>query len=86
MISRDQIVEQAMSLAPEDRAYVADALEQSLTSGGLASPDVALAWAEEIERRLAAYDRGDIKATDADATLDRLRRQFSERRGQRTKS
>ena len=82
MTNREQIVEQALSLAPEDRAYVADALEQSLTSGGFASPEIAEAWAEEIERRLAAYDRGETKAVDADVALDRLRRQLAERLAQ----
>jgi hypothetical protein len=33
---------------------VADALERSLTSEGFASPEIEQAWAEEIERRLAA--------------------------------
>jgi len=47
MANRDQIVEQALSLAPENRAYVADALEQSLSSGSFTSPDIAAAWAGE---------------------------------------
>jgi hypothetical protein len=58
MANREQIVQEALSLAPEDRAFVADALEQSLSSGSFASPAIAEAWAHEIERRLAAYDRG----------------------------
>ena len=85
MTNRDQIVEQALSLAPEDRGYVADALEQSLSSGGFASPDIADAWAEEIERRLAAYDRGEVKAIDG-TSLDRIRKQLAERRDQRAKA
>ncbi len=32
MSHRDQIVGQALALTPEDRAYVADVLEQSLPS------------------------------------------------------
>ncbi len=86
MVNRDQIVEQALSLGPEDRAYVADALEQSLSSGSFASPDIAAAWADEIERRLAAYDRGEIKAVDADLALIRIRQQLTERRSQKVRS
>ena len=62
MTNRDQIVEQALSLLPEDRAYMADAFGQTLTSGGFASPEIADAWLEEIERRLASYDRGEGRA------------------------
>ncbi|HEY2837706.1 MAG TPA: addiction module protein [Pirellulales bacterium] len=85
MANRDQIVEQALSLAPEDRAYVADALEQSLASSGFASPEVTEAWAEEVERRLAAYDRGDIKAIDG-ASWAHLRKQLADRRAQGAKA
>jgi putative addiction module component (TIGR02574 family) len=80
MADRDQIVEQALSLAPEDRAYVADALEQSLSSGSFASAEIAAAWAHEIERRLAGYDRGEIKAVDADIVLERIRQHLAEQK------
>jgi len=83
MSTRDQIVEQALSLGPEDRAYVADALEQSLASGNFASPEIAAAWADEIGRRLAAYDRGEIQAVDADEALIRIRQQLAEHRSSR---
>jgi putative addiction module component (TIGR02574 family) len=86
MASREQIVQEALSLAPEDRAFVADALEQSLSSGSFATPEIAAAWAHEIERRLAAYDRGEINAIDADAALIRIRQQLAERRSQKEKS
>ena len=45
MTPRDEIVQQAMALPPEDRAYVADMLEQSLSGGGFATPEIAAAWA-----------------------------------------
>jgi hypothetical protein len=81
-----QIVAQALSLAPEDRAYVADALEHSLAGGGFASPEIEKVWAEEIERRLATYDRGEIKAVDADVALDQIRQQLADRRARRMSS
>lgn len=83
MTNRDQIVEQALSLPPEDRAFVVDALEQSLSHGGFASPETEQAWAEEIERRLAAYDRGEVKANEG-TSLAHIRQQLAERREQRT--
>jgi putative addiction module component (TIGR02574 family) len=85
MANRDQIVEQALSLPPEDRAYVADALEQSLASGGFASPEIAEAWVAEIERRLTAYDRGEIKAIKGTG-LGHIRQQLADRRAQRAKA
>ena len=77
MNQRDQIVEQALTLAPEDRAYVADALEQSLAREPFASAEVEEAWAEEIERRLAAYDRGEIEAAEG-TNLAEIRRRLAQ--------
>ena len=85
MTNREQIVEQALSLPPEDRAYVAHALEQSLSNGGFASPEVAEAWIEEIERRLAAYDRGEIRAVEGTG-LAPIRKRLAEQRSQRSKT
>jgi hypothetical protein len=85
MSIRDQIVEQALSLTPEDRAFVADALERSLTRDGFASPEIEQAWAEEIERRLAAYDLGEVKALEG-TSLAHIRQRLAERRAQRAKA
>ncbi len=79
MSHRDQIVKQALGLSPEDRAFVADALEQSLTNDGFASPEVAPAWAIEIERRIAAFDRGEVRVTDSATALLRMRQILAKR-------
>jgi hypothetical protein len=34
------------------------------------------AWQKECERRLAAYDRGEVEAGDFDVLLDRLRQKY----------
>lgn len=73
MTRREEIAQQAMALPPEDRAYVADMLEQSLSGGGFATPEIAAAWATEIKRRVAAHDRGESPAGEMDAVLARLR-------------
>lgn len=83
---RDEIVEQALALPPDDRAFVADAIAQSLTSGGFASPELAAAWATEIEQRLAAYDRGDVKATDLDVAMNRIRQHLAQHRARKVPS
>ena len=80
MTQREEIVSQAMSLNAEDRAFVADALERSLTTGGFATPELAAAWAKEIERRLASYDRGDVRAVDFEGALQKIRSKIAEHR------
>jgi putative addiction module component (TIGR02574 family) len=86
MSQREVILSQALQLAPQDRAYVADALEQSLESAGLATPDLSKAWAAEVERRLAAYDRGEMPASDAGPAMDRLRQILADLHARRVAS
>jgi putative addiction module component (TIGR02574 family) len=79
-MERDQIVEQALALSSEDRAYVADLLEQSLPGTGFMSPEIADAWSREIDRRIAAYDRGETQAISFDAALQHARDAVEQRR------
>ena len=65
MLNREQIAQEALALPPEDRTYLADVLEQSLTSGEFATSEIAAEWSAEIDRRIAAYDRGETAAVDA---------------------
>lgn len=78
MTRREQIVEEALRLSPEDRAYVAGALEGNLASSGFASPELAAEWSAEIDRRLAAYDRGELSADGARTSLERIRLRLHE--------
>lgn len=73
MAIRDDIARQAMTLSPEDRAYVADLLEGSLPATEFASPEVADAWSREIDRRIQAYDRGDTTGVGFDDALRHMR-------------
>ncbi len=61
MTDREQVLEKALSLSAADRAFVADALEQCLPHAGFAIPEVAAAWAAEVERRIEAFERGSTK-------------------------
>ena len=74
MCNRDAIVRQALTLPPEDRAYVVEQTERSLDSESFATPEIADAWSKEIDRRIAAYDRGETYAVDFDTALDHIRR------------
>jgi putative addiction module component (TIGR02574 family) len=78
MSTRDEIIEQALALSPEDRAIVAEAIEQSLPREQVGTDEVAAAWCREIEQRLESYVRGDSPALAHDEAFDYLERTLSE--------
>lgn len=61
--SLKQIDEQTLNLSPDERAKLAEFMLKSL-SEPLA--DIEAAWSQEIERRVAAYDRGDLPSYPAE--------------------
>lgn len=69
--SLKQVEEQALSLSPEERAKLAEVMLESL-----ATPlaDIEEAWAQEIEQRVAAYDRGDIPSYSAEDVFAEAKR------------
>ncbi|HUE12690.1 MAG TPA: addiction module protein [Planctomycetaceae bacterium] len=73
MSTRDEIAQQALAVPPDDRAYLAELLEQSLATGEFASPEIAAAWMVEIERRAKAYEQGEMPADDWRAVMSRLK-------------
>jgi putative addiction module component (TIGR02574 family) len=58
-------------LPRQERELLVDELLQSLNEP--ASTELDAAWAAEIERRLAAYDRGELKALPAEDVLAKAR-------------
>lgn len=80
MTLRDQIAEQALSLPPEDRAFLADLLEESLRTEGFATPELASEWMAEVKRRVAAYDRGESEALDLKTAVQSMRDELQSRR------
>jgi hypothetical protein len=82
---REEVLQQALALPPEDRAFVAAALEQSLPAADRELPADAvdagsadaLAGADlltELQRRSATYRAGQTTARSADDVLSDLRR------------
>ena len=59
----DQVLHDALTLSPAERAQVAESLLSSLDR-----PDPALdqLWLREAKDRLAAFHRGEMDAIDAD--------------------
>ena len=71
---RDQVTELAergKELAPEDRCRLVDMLLASLNEATVG--EVEAAWDQEVERRLAAFDRGELQTIDGEEVLTRLR-------------
>jgi putative addiction module component (TIGR02574 family) len=67
MPDRDVILLQALALPPNDRAYVASALEQSLS--GDSDSMSSEAFLAELQRRSAAYRAGTTTARPAAEVL-----------------
>jgi putative addiction module component (TIGR02574 family) len=51
--------QQARTLAPEERARLAEMLLESLHDSDLG--EIEVEWQREIEQRVAAYDRGETQ-------------------------
>jgi putative addiction module component (TIGR02574 family) len=58
-------------LPPEERERLVDELLESLNEPAAAELDAA--WSAEIERRLTAYDRGEVRALSAEEVFAKAR-------------
>ena len=70
----DQVTELAKrgkALSPEERSRLIDLLLESLHEPPIT--EVEAAWEVEIERRLAEYDRGEVKSIDAEEVFAKAR-------------
>ena len=70
-VSLKQIEEQARALNAEERAKLAESMLESLHSP---LADINGAWAQELEQRVAACDRGEIPAYPAEDVFAEARR------------
>lgn len=74
----DDLLKQVLSLPPGERAKLAEHLLESLDPPDERNRHL---WAEEAERRVEAYERGDLKAIPADEVFARLRTRFPNQDG-----
>ena len=58
----EQVLSEALSLAPSERAQLAERLLSSLD---ISQDELDRLWAQEADSRIDAYNRGDIKAVSA---------------------
>jgi putative addiction module component (TIGR02574 family) len=71
-ITLQELEKQARSLSAEERARLADLLLESLRDTPLA--EIEAAWEREIEGRVAAYERGELKTFSAEDVFAEARR------------
>jgi len=66
-----QILKEALSLAPKNRASLAEKLLESLDQ-----PDKTIdaLWAKEAENRIDAYEAGNIKAIGAEKVFGKYKK------------
>ena len=78
------LIARVFKLSPADRERLGLLLLDSTpdpADGPDETPaDVRKAWTEEIVRRVEAYDRGEVRASDWRESLARVRQQLRERR------
>jgi putative addiction module component (TIGR02574 family) len=69
----DDILKELLTLPPSERARLAEQLLESLEPP---NEKIRQLWVEETERRLDAYERGDLKTVPAEEVFARLRSKF----------
>ena len=68
-MSTEAITSAALALPPESRAELAETLLRSLDSAE--TRELAMEWEREIERRVKAFERGEIKTfSEEEVTRD----------------
>lgn len=76
--SGDAVLREALELPEEERAEIAGALLESLEPP--VDEGVDEAWREEVARRIAAFDAGEIEAIPWEKVRDELWAKMSEGR------
>jgi len=67
-----ELEKQACSLLPEERAHLAEVLLESLHDSPLS--EIETEWEQEIEQRVAAFDRGELQTYSAEDVFAEARR------------
>jgi putative addiction module component (TIGR02574 family) len=74
--ANEEILQQLLSLPVETRAAIADKLLESIDPPDERNQQL---WAEEAERRIAAYERGEMNAIPGEEVFAKLRAKFPKR-------
>ena len=69
-----KLLEEALALPEEERLYVIEALQESLTIESQESIDAA--WRDEVARRVRSIENGEAVLLDGDAVLRELKSKY----------
>jgi len=72
-----QLFHDALALSPLERAALIEELMRSFDGDPAAHAAIQAAWVAESQDRIAAYQRGEIPARDADELFTELDRKYS---------
>ncbi len=75
-----ELIDAALGLPPDAREAFGVLLLDSLEPGLVDPATAGRAWTAEVTRRLAAFERGDMAATDWRQALARVEQRLQERR------
>jgi len=67
-----ELEKQACSLLPEEHAHLVEVLLESLQDSPLS--EIETEWEREIEKRVAAFDRGELQTYPAEDVFAEARR------------
>ena len=70
MTKSDQIINQALELSPDERVQVIDTLLASLEA---INEQTEILWVNEVEDRLDAFDKGEMKVLSIEEVLRKYR-------------
>jgi len=67
-----ELEQKACALSPDERAHFAEILLESLRAS--TRPEIEREWEQEVERRVAAFDQGELQAYAAEEVFVDARR------------
>jgi putative addiction module component (TIGR02574 family) len=68
-----ELEQKACALSPDERAHFAEVLLESLRAS--TRPEIEKEWEQEVERRVAAFDRGELQTCTAEDVFADARRE-----------
>lgn len=89
MTTREEVFKKALEPSPEDQEILRIPLDERLNTpeqaanGVFTTPELAAKWSAEIDRRIEAYQRGEMKAQDSDTVMQELRNYLHDKNQQR---
>ncbi len=73
MSTRQELIEEALLLPMEDRAYIIESLIKSMHP---VNPDIDLKWIEVSKRRLNELKSGEVRGIPGDEVFNRIWKRF----------